>query len=119
MAQVDNSQTIAIVCLTTLLGITGVGTFVWMAATNWEDKTGIGVGIIFVSLTVLQAIFTVFWWKSNKTVAERTQDPEPAELKCVTPGRRVSADRIAQNQMRQDSPLLHRSNGQTDNVAQA
>ena len=57
--KVDISQTVAILSLPAMLGVAGLGTFFWMAGTGWSDMTGVGVGIIYVALTVIQIIFTV------------------------------------------------------------
>ena len=72
--KIDLSQTIAIVSLPVMLGVAGLGTFFWMAGTGWSDMTGIGVGVIYVALTVIQVVFTVAWWRVMR------KQPEPDQV---------------------------------------
>ena len=71
--KVDISQTVAILSLPAMLGVAGLGTFFWMAGTGWSDMTGVGVGIIYVALTVIQIIFTVTWWRIMRAQPEQDQ----------------------------------------------
>jgi hypothetical protein len=57
------SDLISVITLGAVLGITGIGLFVWMSAISWADKTGVIVGIIFIALTVLQSGLSVLWWR--------------------------------------------------------
>ena len=75
--KVDLSQTIAIFSLPIMLGLAGLGTFFWMAGTDWSDMTGVGVGIIYVVLTVIQVIFTIAWWRIMRA------QPEPDLVKLL------------------------------------
>ncbi len=71
--KVDRSQLFAIITLAALLAISGIGTLCWMWGTQWSDKTGVGVGGIFIALTLLQALFTFSWWKVMQRMPEESQ----------------------------------------------
>ena len=69
----DVSLLVAILSLPVMLGAAGLGTFFWMAGSGWSDVTGVGVGVIYVALTVIQVIFTVSWWRIMKKQPEQDQ----------------------------------------------
>lgn len=57
-------QLLAAITLIVVLGITSVALFIWMAAINWSDLTGLSVAIIFILLTVGQAGLSFLWWRA-------------------------------------------------------
>ena len=97
-----------------LLGVTGLGSFIWMASTGWQDAHGVVVGIIFITLSVLQSVYGIFWYRAVKRDAglkagdaageavNAVPDKELAELRRSPingnkPGARESAAPLLQN----------------------
>ena len=61
------SDLFSMVLLIIILGGTGVGLFVWMAATGWKDLPGVVVGVIFMVVTVIQIVISIAFWRISRS----------------------------------------------------
>ena len=85
---VSKEQIFATSSLTILMGLTGVGVFLWMAALSWADITGVGVGVIFIVLGVGQTLFSIIWTrairnqelKENYSATDETAQQEMTDM---------------------------------------
>lgn len=91
-----SSHLLAAITLIVVLGVTSLSLFIWMAAKQWTDKTGVSVAVIFILLTAVQAVLSFFWWR----VTQRRRRKSQAQLELIAVNEKM-------NWTKKCSALLH------------
>jgi len=81
--QVPVDKLVATISLTAILGLCGVGFVAWKAIEGFQDSHGLIVGIIFVVCTVIQALFSVGWWRKLKNTDEYMVPTTEQEMRSL------------------------------------